>query len=243
MKKLLYIIVILFFSCNSEKTPDCFQKSGTIIEKEIAVDVFDEIYISEGIELIIKEGNQKVVVKTGENLMPDVSIKKEGSVLKIENFNDCDWSREYNNTKVYVTSPNIKKIYSASQYGVYSDGILHYPTLNLQSGIFGKTASGTFDITVDNNQVVIEDNQTTHFIIKGKTTNLNVNFYNGDERFDGENLETENVFIFQRSSNDIIVKPTQSLTGTIYSTGDVICLTQPTTVQVEQRYTGRLIYR
>ncbi|MFT4803434.1 MAG: hypothetical protein ACI9YE_000627, partial [Psychroserpens sp.] len=45
-----------------------------------------------------------------------------------------------------------------------------------------------------------------------------------------------------RSSNDMIINAQQSLTGEIRSTGDVIVVNTPLVVDVEQFYTGALIF-
>ncbi len=72
--------------------------------------------------------------------------------------------------------------------------------------------------------------------------NLNVGFFAGSGRFEGRELIAQNVDVFHRGSNDMIVNPQQSLTGEIRSTGDLIAVNQPPTVDVEQFYTGRLIF-
>ena len=61
MKKLLYIILLVFlFSCNSENAGDCFRTSGSIIQQEVALDVFDKILVNRDIELIIEEGITRI---------------------------------------------------------------------------------------------------------------------------------------------------------------------------------------
>jgi hypothetical protein len=78
--------------------------------------------------------------------------------------------------------------------------------------------------------------------ISGFVNNLFIGFYSGDTRFEGANLIAQNIDIFQRSSNDMIVNPQQSLTGEIRGTGDVISLNRPPIVEVEEFYTGKLIF-
>ena len=79
--------------------------------------------------------------------------------------------------------------------------------------------------------------------ISGTTNNLFIGFYSGDARFEGANLIAQNVEIFHRSSNDMIINPQQSLIGEIRSTGDVISLNEPPVVSVQELYTGRLIFQ
>ena len=71
---------------------------------------------------------------------------------------------------------------------------------------------------------------------------MNISFAAGISRFEGANLVAQNVVFWNRSSNDIIVNPQQSLTGRITGTGHVISVTRPPVVDVQEVYKGRLIF-
>lgn len=234
---------MLLFSCDSENANDCFQTSGELVSKEFYVENFNKINISEGIELIIKEGTDtKVVIESGQNLLSGITAEVSDGKLFLRNSNGCNLVRDYNTTKVYVTTPTLENVYSSSQFAVKSDGILNFPLLNLQSGMFSNTASGTFELEVNCENLTIEDNKSTFFKISGKATNLSVNFYDGNARFDGSNLIANEVLFFQRSSNDIIVHPINKISGTIYSTGNIVLKNTPPTIEVTQLYQGHLVY-
>lgn len=236
-------IFTIFISCNSEDAPSCVKTAGTTISREIQLENFAKINISEGIELVISKGDQqKIIIQTGENLFENISAEIIDNQLFIKNNNGCNWVRDYNSTTIFVTSPNINSIYSSSQFAVRSQGILEFPSLNLQSGMFSETASGEFHLDVKCNVLTIEDNKSSYFKISGETKDLNVNFYNGNARFDGTSLQAENVHCFQRSSNDIIVRPLQKITGTIYSTGNIVLKNVPPIIEVEELYQGRIIF-
>ncbi len=242
-KTLLFLLSIVLFACDSENGSDCLQTSGSMINKEFQVENFNKINISEGIELIIKEGTEtKVVVESGQNLMSGITAEVSEGQLFLRNSNGCNLVRDYNNTKVYVTTPTLVNVYSASQFAVKSDGILNFSLLSLQSGMFSNTASGTFELEVNCNNLTIEDNKSTFFKISGKATNLSVNFYDGNARFDGSDLVSNEVLCFQRSSNDIIVNPINKISGTIYSTGNIVLKNTPPIIEVMQLYQGHLVY-
>ena len=80
------------------------------------------------------------------------------------------------------------------------------------------------------------------FAVKGKTNNLNVTFASGTSRFEGRNLIAQKVYVWNRSSNDIIINPIQEITGKISGTGNVICKSRPPKVNVVELYKGRLIF-
>jgi len=236
-------IVLLFVSCDSEILPDCYREPGASIVRIDVVAAFNQINIGEGVNLIVKQGTTaEVKVETGKNLIDDVTTEAIDGVLYIKNNLKCSIGTTVP-ARVTVTAPDIIKIYSASQYDVVSDGVLNFPSLNLQQGLFGKTASNIFDLNVNCQNLVVENNNTTIFRIKGVTNSLNVYFYSGDSRFEGANLAVQDALIFQRSSNDMILKPINKIEGNIYSNGNVILLNQPPIVNVVQYYTGHIIYQ
>lgn len=240
-----FAIIILFFGCDSEDAGNCFQSTGNIVQQEFTVSNFDKIIINERIELIIKEGaTQEVIVETGENLMNDIDIQIINNELIAINNNTCNFVRDYGLTKVYVTSPNITKIRNSSELAVRSDGILTYPTLNLIADDFQSNFLnvGDFYISISNTTLNIVANGISNFYIDGQTTNLNIGFYAGDSRFEGESLIATNVDITHKSTNDMLVNPQAKIEGDIFSLGDVIAYNQPAIVDVTEHYQGKLIF-
>ena len=111
MKKLTYIIVLLFFACNSEDANDCFQTSGDIIQQEVAVSSFESILVNRDVELIITQAaDYKVTIETGENLINDVKVEVTGNRLVLTDGNTCNYLRDYGITKIYVEAPNLTEI-------------------------------------------------------------------------------------------------------------------------------------
>ncbi len=238
---------ILIFACNSEQAGDCFQTTGGIIQHEISLNIFDKILVNRDIELIVKEGaKQQVIIETGKNLLNDVdAVVTDGRLILTDN-NICNYVRDYGITKVYVTSPNITEIRSSTQYNISSDGVLTYPNLTILSEDFSVPDSftiGNFYLQLNNDAFTIVFNNISNCFVSGTTNNLNITFASGGSRFEGGNLVAQNVTFWNRSSNDMILNPQQSITGKISGTGDVICLNQPPIVDVLEQYKGRLIFK
>ena len=61
-------------------------------------------------------------------------------------------------------------------------------------------------------------------------------------RVEASDLIIQNLNIFHRSTNKMIVNPQQSITGEIRSLGDVISKNIPPVVEVTEYYTGTLIF-
>ncbi|QYJ67147.1 head GIN domain-containing protein [Flavobacterium litorale] len=240
---IIIIVLQLLMACDSSSAPECFRTAGNAVTYDIAVPDFTNIHTSPGIELVITEGRpQRVTVHTGENLTEYIKAEVTDGELLLTNANNCNWTRDYNTTTVYIATPNLEKIYSASQFAVKSNGVLTFPSLTLQSGLFSETASGTFELDLAVDNLLIEDDQSTYYELKGTVNNLNIKLYDGDARFEASQLVAQNIEVFQRSTNDIIVNPQQEIRGTIYSTGNVVLKNEPPVVSIEQLYTGRLVY-
>ncbi|WP_299312197.1 head GIN domain-containing protein [uncultured Aquimarina sp.] len=249
MKRMtLIVLMFLVIACDTENALDCFQRTGDIVRKEVEVSDFSRILVLPNIELIIKEGETtSVIIETGDNLLDEVSAVVEGDRLILENTNDCNFVRDFNQTKIYITAPNITQIRSATQYDISSDGVLSYPLLSLVSEDFiednGGNTTGTFTMQVGNEKLTVVGNNIASFFLSGTTNSLTITIASGTGRFEGADLIAENVKIKHRGTNKVIVNPLQSIKGEILSTGDVISANRPSIIEVEEFFTGRLIFQ
>ncbi|MGV6827980.1 MAG: head GIN domain-containing protein [Flavobacteriales bacterium] len=250
MKNIVYILLIIFaFSCDSENASDCFQTEGAIVQTEYQVAPFLKIQIQDNVSLIIKQDNeQRVTVETGENLLPDVSVKVEDETLIVKDNNGCNIFRDYGVTKVYVSIPNLIEIRNASTKAVKSDGVLHFPILTLISNstgnIDGVNKSGDFLLQIEDcEDFRISANGQSVFYISGNTNKARINFADEWPRFEGENFLINDLRILQRSAAKMIVNPQEKITGEIRGTGDVIATNHPPIVEVEEFFTGKLIFQ
>ncbi len=247
MRKIInFILLVVLFSCNSENVPDCFQNSGAIIEKEFELNDFNEITVFPGVELILLDGPvQQVILQTGAYLLDDIELWVEEGRLNIDNNNSCNFARDYGITKVFVTSPNLTEIRNASERAVRSQGVLTYDNLSLISEDFNQegdiNTNGDFNLELDCNTLMINVNNLSSVFVSGEVEDLVLNYYSGDARFEGRNLIAQRVDVFQRSSNDMIVNAQQSIIGEIRGVGDIVLVSAPLVVDVQQFYTGQLI--
>lgn len=248
MNKYFYILFLVFFiNCNNEDSNECFKTAGDIIQIEVELPSFDKVVIHEHIQLFVTQGNeQKIIIESGENLLPNISAEIINNELIVRNSTTCNFVRPYDVTKVYVTSPNLTRIRNASELIVSSIGKLTYPSLYLMSlGDEDRFLSvGDWYLTIENESVKIWSNGVANFYISGATTNLDLNFSNGDTRFEGQTFKSNHIKVQQISSNDILVYPIESLTGSIKSTGDIISFNNPPIVEVEELTSyGELLFK
>jgi hypothetical protein len=246
MKKLVCILVLFStLSCDQKDAWDCIQTSGAAVTLELTVDAFDKILVNRDIELVVKQGTEyKVEIQTGENLLDSMEVIVVGNELQLTDPNSCNYVRDFGLTKMIVTTPVLKEIRSSTQYVTASEGVLNFESLFLISENYNSDyiSSGDFNINVNTQNLSVIANNLSVFTISGSTEKLSVGFYAGLCEFKGADLIAQEVTIFQRSSHDIIVNPQQSLKVDIRSVGDVISIHRPPVVEVEEYYSGRLLF-
>lgn len=244
MKKFILIIVIATFFYNCEKPGDCVKSTGEMITREFEVTPFETVFVYTGIGLVIKQGSEyKVEVKSGENLIDDIEVKVENNTLTLKDKTTCNWVRDYGQTIVYVTAPNLTDIHSKTEQDIKSDGVLTYPIIRLYAmDLTDGAGTGDFIFEVDNGQLVVANNNVSRFYITGNTQEALLNFYDGNGRLEAQNLNTNIAKVFHRGSNDMIIKPIQSVEGDLFSTGNLILLNTPPIINLTEHYQGRVIY-
>ena len=137
------ICMVVFSSCDSKDSLDCFQSTGDLVQEEFTVLPFKRIQVWERVQLFVSSGEiQSVRVETGENLMNEIKLKVEDSVLTISDRNSCNFTRDYAVTKVYVTTPELEQIRNSSGFTVESIGVLRFPFLDLVSS--DRVAEGVY---------------------------------------------------------------------------------------------------
>ena len=244
---ILLTIMLFLVNCNSENAPDCFQNAGDISREIVEVPNFTAITVYENVQLILSQGSPlKVEVETGEYLRNEVEVEVRDDRLLLRDTNDCNFTRKYGITKVFVTAPNITEIRSSTGLDILSDGVLAYPKLTLISESFNDPdagyTSGEFNLELDTQNLAIVSNGISFYNLRGRTVNFNIIFAAGDSRLEAEALMADNISFSHRGSNDMRINPQESLAGTLRGTGDVVSFNRPGIVEVEQLYKGELIF-
>ena len=249
MKKFVYLIFILaFVGCDSDNTNDCIQTAGNIVNYEVELEEFHEIFVYERVKLFIEQGEQqKVEIETGSNLRNDVSAIVEDGRLILRNDNSCNLFRDYEITKVYVTTPRLTWLQSSTGSAIESIGNLAFEeelwlrSLNQEKSLDIHT-DGDFILDLDMDRLRITSDNVSNFFLTGRVDVMDVFFAAGDGLLEASALEVQDYDVFHRGTNRIIIKPLQSLKGDIYSYGDIISKSRPPSINVTEHFKGRLIF-
>ncbi|MBF6641899.1 DUF2807 domain-containing protein [Flavobacterium sp. J49] len=248
MKKFSLLIVLFWMLNACEKPSDCVESTGAIITKEVEVQAFKKIKVYRGIEVVITQGlEHKVEIVAGENFINNVQVIQNGDQLIFKDDSSCNWVRAYGTTKILVTTPTLEEVYSKTDRDISSNGVLTFPNITfiaMDKDGDGESGAGTgdFNLTVNNNYLYIANNNVSRFYLSGQTNLAEFNFYFGDGRIEAENLTAQNIKVFHRGSNDMTVRPIQSIIGTMNSTGNIILKNVPPIVNVAELYQGNVIY-
>lgn len=233
----IVLIVVAFVGCDNEDAFDCIKTVGDINHHELDLEGFNKIELIGDIQLYIENSEtQSVLLATGDNLFPKIDLEVVDGQLTISDNNKCTWARDYGNTVVTVKSNGISLIKNSGSRDVVSIG-----TYNIDKELYliSQNASGDYYLDVSGNYLNISSNKVSNFEITGSLEKLYVGFYSGHGRFEGQNLTANTVSIFHRGANDILVKPTLLLDGSIESFGDIVVYGQPEVVDIE--YNGKSV--
>ncbi len=236
--------MVLFLVTSCGISEDCFKGNGSQITQILSFEDFTKIKVYEGIALVIKEGsNYDVKIVTSDKIINNLDVSLEGDMLILKDNSTCNIARNYGQTTVYITVPNLIEIHSRTEQNIKSEGVLHFSNLKLYSiDIDDGAGTGDFYLDVQSNSLYVESNNVSNFYITGQTENLHVFFSWGNGIFNSENLMANTITFYHRGSNDLIFYPIHSISGDIYNTGNVILKNRPNLApNVTQHFRGRLI--
>ena len=107
----LFSLLLIFISC--EKPSDCIESTGEMVTKTVTVNPFTRIKVYRGIAINITQGPEyKVEIKSGSNLIDNISVAQVDNQLIFTDNSSCNWLREYGQTTIYITTPTLEEIYS-----------------------------------------------------------------------------------------------------------------------------------
>lgn len=245
ISSILGSLFLLLVACS--KPSDCVESTGVPTSKQFELSGFEKIIVNKGIGLVVTQGpDYKVEVRTGANLIDNIDIKLDGDKLILKDNTRCNWVREYGQTVVYVTAPNLTEIYSKTEKNIVSSGTISFPSLRLVSmdlydGYSG-VGIGDYVFEVNNQNITLDTNGLSRFTITGQTNSLHINVFEAGGIVDTQNLLANSIFLYHRGSNDLSVHPLNSIMGDIYNIGNVYSFSKPPIAQVVAHYHGKIIY-
>lgn len=242
MKK--YPIILLFpvllqqSGCDDPDAFNCLKKSGTVIEEEVVLEEVEKVFVYDGVQLDLVYGDtQQVIIRGGENLIPNVNFQVNEKLLTITDDNSCDWVRDYEPIVVTIISNRLKEIRSGGYGLIKSLNTLSFENLWVES----KDGSGDFELTVAVERLWVVNNSFSNITISGTANFLSVGHWYNDGRFIGSNLEVNHAAVAQNGVNDIFIHVKEKLSGQLTSRGNIFYFGNPEIIEIDISGTGQLI--
>lgn len=243
MKKLLYLLtltLILLTSCKKGAITDCFYSTGNISKEVRSIENFNSILLKDNVSLIlIKSENNSIKVEAGSNLIGKIKTDvNENGVLVITNDNSCNWIRSYDSPiNVYLNYVDIDSIEYRSIGNISTFDTLATDTLWLKV----KEGAGQINAVLNVHRLYCALHYGTADIVLSGASGLSYVYSASFGLIDMIDLESNIVFVNNRSSNDIYLTAKTQLGATIENIGNIYYAGNPPTVNLDKTGSGELI--
>jgi hypothetical protein len=242
VKRFIYILSIFILtttSCEKYTVGDCFKSTGPIKIEERSISGFHTVLLKDNIDLVLlSSSTNSISVEAGENLLSKIKTSVDDSVLIIENNNSCNWVRAYDSPlKAYLNFTRLDTIEYRSIGNISSTDTVFIDSLviNVREG------AGEISFLVDTHMLFCNIHYGTADIkMKGITMFCSV-YSASFGLVDNRGLMATQVYLNNKSSNDVYVKSNDILEVTIENIGNVYYTGSPNHISLNKIGAGELI--
>jgi hypothetical protein len=189
--------------------------SGNVIQQERVVPTFTNVDVSGSYNVVITQDTiQKVVVKTDDNIMPDVKTEVENGTLRIY-FSNHHWNYDPTFMTVYVSSAHIEDLNLSG-----SGNISSLNNLQASNPEYTISGSGNIDVGVNAQSLHSKISGSGNITLAGSATTAQ-HTISGSGNIHALNLNSSNVTVNISGSGDCYVNADSTLNVTISGSGKV----------------------
>ena len=231
----------MIVSCNKGPGNDCFSTTGNIIEQERIIENFNNILLKDNVSLILsKSETYSLTVEAGSNIVDGIITEvDENGVLEIRNDNSCNWIRSYDSPiNVHLNYIDIDTLEYRSIGDVSTIDTIFTDSLWLRV----YEGAGKIELNMNVKSMYCSLHYGTADIILSGKCGLSYVYSASFGLIDLIELETDIVYINNRSSNDVYLNVTTELGATIENIGNIYYLGNPSTVSFDKIGAGELIH-
>lgn len=215
MKKLIVLLPFLFFirflSAQNTVVHDSQAEARTVSS-------FHAIEVSNGIDLILKQGNEEAVAVSASTPEIKSRIKTEVANGKLKIYFDNHGMKDWNNKKelkAYVSFKNLDKLQANSGADATTDGNINVNTLSIEL-----SSGADFGGSVTAQHLDVDQSSGSDMNIKGKVSDLNITTSSGSD-FNGYDLVSETCNANASSGSDIEITVNKDLKAEASSGGGI----------------------
>lgn len=234
----LFFVLVIINSCNENK---CLKSPGDITTLTYKVDSFNSIQLFDLFELVIKQDSSNYIqIETEENFQEGISYKIIDSSLIFENNNNCRFFRNTGNLpKITIHTPDIDSVL------IFEASKVIIPDTFKTSRFLLKYISeiGYADITIQTNHLALSiwgESTAGEYYIKGKTVYFQT-LLDGASFLYADSLESNYTTINNYSAGDAHISVKNTISASIYRSGNIYYKGNPFIKNLEEFSTGKLI--
>ncbi len=231
------LLLLISFSCKKENRGDCFKSAGNVIEEIREFSGIDTVEIEKYVDVIfVQDTVEKVVVKSGRNLLPLIKTIQIDKKLYIQNHNTCDWVRSYKTPyEVYVHVKSLK--------GINANGTGKINSKNQLIGDYiriSNTAMSEVKLDLNYKDVIVYVFGFGNLTLKGNATMIDA-FLGGSSNIDFKEIPCAFGYISTSSTGDTYINAFKELGANIRGRGNVYYTGNANIVHENYTDKGRLI--
>lgn len=240
MKKLsaYFLILVVIQSCSEGG----FFRTGEMITETRSFPEFTYVEIRDVFDVTLRQTDTPgVTISCGEALMPGIKTTFSNDTLIISNDNHFDWTRKYRRIELVIETDTLEKITLDEPCSFRTDGVYKQDKLI----VWATNNLTEIDIEIETGHFYMVNSwiNTGNYRVSGQTEYAYF-VINGAANLDASGLDAEDMYVEQRSIDDLKIKVKGYLTYGIKNSGDIICYSQPETT--ERKFhtgTGELVFR
>lgn len=178
------------------------------------VPLFDGVVVCCGIEVILKEGTQAVIIKAEENVLPFVVTEVENGILNISYKNKLSL-KTCKKVTVYVTAPAFKMLEATSGSSIESDGVLDTKNINIRA-----SSGADISVSINSDKVICKASSGSNIVVKGKAVQIDGEASSSGD-IDAQHTLVQQASAYASSGSNILLNVGESLEASASSGGDI----------------------
>lgn len=236
---LLLLISFNFSSCKKSNLGDCFKSTGDIIEQEREMGEFSKIILRDNVNVIFGyTQSNNIIVSAGENIIDNIITEKNGDTLDISNINSCNWVRDFGiPITVYLPSSNLETIEYRSIGDISCSDTIFCDSIYVDV----YEGAGTLNILINSYLVHSAIRYGTADLKISGRSNLSYVYSAGFGLIDNRELLSTQIYVTNKSSNDIYLCAGSTLSANIYGIGNIYYKGNPENISLDKIGSGNLI--
>jgi hypothetical protein len=236
----ILLLVLLSFGCQKSPVFDCFTSTGDMVKEERQIGQFNTIVVRDNLNLVLRQSNRnRLVVEGGSNLLPKIVTEvTNDSLLELRNDNRCNWVRSFDKPiTVYLDFVDLEEI----EYRTIGE-VTNLDTLRLDSlSVDVREGAGKIDLILHTPLLHCNLHYGTADIVMKGEAEVSYVFGDGFGRIDNRDLLSSQVYVTNKSSNDMYLHATLRLGATIENIGNIYYRGNPDEIGLNRIGSGDLI--